>query len=63
MTSIKGLTLARSWTGKCAYVISEPKRKREFRTEYSPLRNHVNSQNPGAKTSKHLAMQTIAGCK
>src|ERR1700683_1353837 len=63
MTSIKGRTVARSWSGKWAYVISEPKRKSEFRSEYSPLRKHVNSQNPGAKTSKQLAMQTIAGCK
>src|ERR1700689_5303469 len=63
MTAIKGLPVAGSWSGKCAYVISEPKRKREFRSEYSPLREHVNSQNAGAKTSKNRAMQTMGGGK
>src|ERR1700677_813270 len=61
MTSIKGRTVARSSSAKEAYVISEPRRKIEFRSEYSPLRRQVNCQNPGANAKKQLAMPTIAG--
>jgi len=63
MTSINGRTVARSRSGKQEYVISEPYRNKEFRSEYSPLRRQVNNQNPGARASRELATPTIAGCK